>query len=753
MKTRFTSIFAKATIALLLAILAPPTEAWAQETQYKCHITVNEKDNYPDGEIFYVYVQPGSYEPDANGDVILSAGNYYLEIGGDYFNGNEYPDFDECTLEFTLPTAVNQSVNLTSDHCNITITCIALISSYNVFYETDLNNNNQAWFERNASVVVQGETVSFDLVSKANYTLRHLYMREAGGSETELTFTSSQLNAHSDDNNHGVHEGDPLHVYKVSFTMPAKNVTIRAVFNKQTPTVTLPTAITGLVYDGQPHQLINAGSTTGGTMMYDLGNGNWGTSIPTKTNAGTYFVYYKVVGNDEYEDVGQQDFTVSIAQAKNTITAPTARTLTYDGTAQTLLNAGSCTFGTMVYSLNAGGPYSTTIPTQTNATPDGYYQVWYKVEGTYNYTGASGHVNVPIAQCPVTVTVTGHTLTTTYDGQSHSVSGYDVSMSNNLYTTSDFTYNYTCEVTRTYAGKEYADLTDNGFHNTNDNFSVTFNVTDGYVEILQKAVVVTADDVTKQQGDDDELTATVTGVVQGDALSVIDYTLNRETGEDIGTYTITPTGDASQNNYSVTFAPGMLTITPKTLVAHDDGNGNYWATYYNGTKSYTADANTTIYKGTKSGNKVLLTPVDDIPADNAVILKSTTSPITLTLTTTTSGDFTHNDLRGTDIDTNASDITYAYCLANGASGVGFYQFTGNGGSEIIPAHRAYLEINHNSNNAPAYNFLGFDETTNVADVRSKMSDIKGDYYDLQGRRVAKPTKGMYIVNGKKVIVK
>jgi hypothetical protein len=46
-----------------------------------------------------------------------------------------------------------------------------------------------------------------------------------------------------------------------------------------------------------------------------------------------------------------------------------------------------------------------------------------------------------------------------------------------------------------------------------------------------------------------------------------------------------------------------------------------------------------------------------------------------------------------------------------------------------------------------------EETTGIADVRSKMSDVRGDFFDLQGRRVSQPVKGLYIVNGKKVVIK
>ncbi len=63
--------------------------------------------------------------------------------------------------------------------------------------------------------------------------------------------------------------------------------------------------------------------------------------------------------------------------------------------------------------------------------------------------------------------------------------------------------------------------------------------------------------------------------------------------------------------------------------------------------------------------------------------------------------------------------------------------------------RAYFD------SVPAGARLAFfdEETTSIEDVRSKMEDVRCEYFDLQGRRVAQPTKGLYIVNGKKVVVK
>ena len=47
----------------------------------------------------------------------------------------------------------------------------------------------------------------------------------------------------------------------------------------------------------------------------------------------------------------------------------------------------------------------------------------------------------------------------------------------------------------------------------------------------------------------------------------------------------------------------------------------------------------------------------------------------------------------------------------------------------------------------------FDETTGISEVMGNTEKASGIYYDLQGRRIAQPQKGLYIVNGKKVVLK
>jgi hypothetical protein len=69
----------------------------------------------------------------------------------------------------------------------------------------------------------------------------------------------------------------------------------------------------------------------------------------------------------------------------------------------------------------------------------------------------------------------------------------------------------------------------------------------------------------------------------------------------------------------------------------------------------------------------------------------------------------------------------------------------------IPANKAYLPATAVS--APELSIVFGGEATGIADVRSKKADVRGDFFDLQGRKVAQPTKGLYIQNGRKVILK
>ena len=89
-----------------------------------------------------------------------------------------------------------------------------------------------------------------------------------------------------------------------------------------------------------------------------------------------------------------------------------------------------------------------------------------------------------------------------------------------------------------------------------------------------------------------------------------------------------------------------------------------------------------------------------------------------------------------------------YVLANKSAGVGFYKLQ-NG--VTIPAGKCFLAVANTS--APEFLGFGGDDTTGINAVNGEGFTVNGEFYNLNGQRVAQPTKGLYIVNGKKVVIK
>ena len=159
-----------------------------------------------------------------------------------------------------------------------------------------------------------------------------------------------------------------------------------------------------------------------------------------------------------------------------------------------------------------------------------------------------------------------------------------------------------------------------------------------------------------------------------------------------------------------------------------------------------------VITGYESDPVLSLERVSDAPANVGVILKGDAGNYSIpVIASSDNGDATTgNKLVGV----TASETLPAkegYVLMNGANGVGFYK---NNNDFTLGANTAYLPADFADGLAREF-FLFEDDgtTTGIADVRSKMSDVRGDVFDLQGRKVAQPAKGLYIVNGKKVVIK
>ena len=119
----------------------------------------------------------------------------------------------------------------------------------------------------------------------------------------------------------------------------AAEVDVSVTVGKANSSYTAPTA-KELVYNGSAQTLVNAGSTTTGSMQYALGSiteptGSWSATLPQGQNAGTYYVWYKVVGDENHNDVAPACVAVTIAKKQIAKPAADNSTFTYNGNYQT----------------------------------------------------------------------------------------------------------------------------------------------------------------------------------------------------------------------------------------------------------------------------------------------------------------------------------------------------------------------------------------------------------------------------------
>lgn len=259
-----------------------------------------------------------------------------------------------------------------------------------------------------------GFTVTSDFtIQKAAVTAPAIASKPYNGANQTADVAESSL--YTVTNNGGINVG----AYDVVLTLndtdnykwpDSDNASKTLTFNiaKANAAVTAPTAKTDLTYTGSAQELVNAGSATGGTMQYKLGDGEWGTAIPTATAAGTYTVNYRVVGDSNHNDISLTGIQVTIAKAAVTVTANDAGKVygaddpVLTATVTGLVGSDKVTYTISRNTGEAVGEYAITPAGDVN---QGNYTVTY-VPATFT-----------IAQREVTLT--WGTSSFTYDGQPH----------------------------------------------------------------------------------------------------------------------------------------------------------------------------------------------------------------------------------------------------------------------------------------------------------------------------------------------
>ena len=179
---------------------------------------------------------------------------------------------------------------------------------------------------------------------------------------------------------------------------------------KADASVTAPTAKTGLVFNATAQALIEAGSAEGGQMLYSTDGTNYSESVPAKTDAGTYTVYYKVTGDQNHNDVAAASVNVTIAKAALTSVTLSQTSLVYNKTEQTV-SAVSVKAGELTVSA---ADYDVTGNKQTAA---GTYTATVTAKAESNFTGqATAQWTIAAADAATSFTLTLNPETFIYDG-------------------------------------------------------------------------------------------------------------------------------------------------------------------------------------------------------------------------------------------------------------------------------------------------------------------------------------------------
>ena len=159
----------------------------------------------------------------------------------------------------------------------------------------------------------------------------------------------------------------------------------------------------------------------------------------------------------------------------------------------------------------------------------------------------------------------------------------------------------------------------------------------------------------------------------------------------------------------------------------------------------------TAYVASITGNYIVLSELQFgvIPAYTAVIVEGTKGNYNFNITDNIefSGD---NALLGTIEKIEANTVNSPYTLqtdSKAANGVVMRSYNG----EFINAFKMYMSLPEETTKALSFRFPG--GTTVIEDIPGASKVIDNVAYDLFGRKVEAPSKGIYIINGKKVMIK
>ena len=442
--------------------------------------------------------------------------------------------------------------------------------------------------------------------------------------------------------------------------------------------------------------------------------------------------------------------------------------------------------------LTAGDDYTVEYANNTNA---GNATATVSFIGKYDAGASTLSKEFVIDKAPLTVTAKPKTITygdaPANDGVEYA--GFVISENESVLTgTVAYAYNY-----NQYGNVGSYTITPSGL--TSSNYDITF--TAGTLTVNKATLTITADNKSVTYGEAaPEYTVSYSGFVNSETASVLGGFLNiactYAQNDNVGTYVITPSGFSAQN-YVITYVGGTLTVSLASLTLADNADNNN--AINDVISHYGSKADVTLSGRTLTANNwnTLCLPFDLSSAQIASIFGNGTKVKTLSDYSSNTTKVTVSFADAATIEagkpyiikpTNTvenpvfADVTIGNTMNDVT--VGGATFKGTYGPVVLPANnkrrlflanntlwyptaeltvrtcRAYFELTNEvpeTAGAPSIVIEYGDESTGIV-LGTDFTDYtaKTDaWYTLDGRKLnGKPTqKGMYVKNGRKVVVK
>ena len=542
---------------------------------------------------------------------------------------------------------------------------------------------------------------------------------------------------------------DPSDVTTWTFTMPASDYNVEVIANFKARTsiagatlnLTLPQG--GFVFDGEakePAVTVTLGGST-------LASSNYTVDYSNNIDAGTATV--TVTGKNTYTGTATKNFTIGKAalselsvmiegwiygQYNEEVNAPRVNGNESKGTE------------TFTYSVANENKFSATVP--TNA---GNYTVKVVVAETENYQAGEATANFTISKAELS------NASVSLAGWTYGDAANTPVLRGNL---GDGTVNYF------YANAEAPSLeyttdvpTNAGNYSVKAVIAETANyqgkeVTNTFSIAKANLSGVTIANIADQTYTGKAVEPAVTVTFNGETVDAAEYTVGYSNNTNVGEATVTLT--ATGVNFTAgTTATKTFQIVREIILSFSEKNS--WATYCATEDLIVPDGLSAYVVTSINGSTVQVEEIGFIPEGQGVLLNCeepayASDGFIAAAYNGAHSELPNNYLKGitaaTSVKALATEGKSIYVLYNDE-----FVKTNSG---TIPANRSYLPVGMdvNANARLSISFADDDEITAIERIaNSQQLKANGQYYDLQGRKVAQPAKGLYIVNGRKVVVK